>query len=166
MEARSPTCSRPCRCPRRPRQGPLSFPSSAPVDSHKRSDPYLAEGPYLIVGVADLPQGRDDVAPEVGDVAGDKARLPLGNDARLAYGGGQDARLGAPELLDSSPVLDPHGVAYAGEGQAAFGVGWLRMGAGQRPAFEGEVRARAAENASYLALLQDEARVRAGQVVR
>src|SRR5918997_1680886 len=166
MEARSPTCSRPCRCPRRPRQGPLSFPSSAPVDSHERSEPHLAEGPYLLVGVADLPQGRDDVASEVGDVAGDKARLPLGDEARLAYGGGQDTRLGAPELLDASPVLDPHWVAHAGEGQAAFGVGRLRMGAGQRPAFEGEVRARAAEDAPRRAILQDESGVRAGQVVR
>src|SRR5919112_6460965 len=121
MGARSPTRSRPCRCPRRPRQGPLSFPSSAPVGSHERSDPYLAEGSYLLVGVAGIPQGRDDVALEVRDVAGDKASLPLGDDARLAYGGGQDARLGAPELLDPSPVLDPHGVSHAGEGQAAFG---------------------------------------------
>src|ERR687889_462064 len=166
MGARSPTRSRPCRCPRRPRQGPLSFPSSAPVGSHERSDPYLAEGPYLLVGVAGLPQGRDDVALEVRDVAGDKARLPPGDDAHLAYGFGQDARLGSRGSHCPAGVFDTRGVSHVGEGQAAFGVGWLRIGPGERPAFEGEVRTRAAEDAARLAVLQHEAGVRAGQVVR
>src|ERR687886_2569275 len=142
------------------------FPKFRSRPGRRPSDPDLAEGPNLLVGVAGLPQGCDDVALEVGYVAGYEARLTLGDHPNLAYGGGQDARLGASELLGPSVVLDPHRVAHAGEREAALWVRRLRIGPAQRPALEGEVRARAAEDAAYFALLEDEAGVRTGQVVR
>src|SRR5919202_1366679 len=141
------------------------FPKFRSRPSQRPSDPDLAEGPNLLVGVAGLPQGRDDFALEVWYVAGYEAPLTLGNHPHLAYGGGQDARLGALELLGPSVVLDPHRVAHAGEREAALRVGRLRIGPAQRPALEGEVRTRAAEGAAYFAFLEDEARVRTGQVV-
>src|SRR5829696_4954373 len=127
--------------------------------SRRCSEPYLAQRPYLLVRVAGLPQGRDDVALEVGDVAGDQGRLPLWDDPHLVYGGRQDARLGAPELLASPLVLDPHGVPDARERQATLGVGRLRIGLPQGPAFEGEVRASAAQDSASFAALEDEAGV-------
>src|SRR5215213_5003949 len=120
----------------------------------RRSDPYLAEGPYLLVGVSGLPQRCDHVAPEVWDVADYEARLPLRNQAHLARGGRQDARLGTPELLGSSVVLYPHRVPNAGERETASGVGrhYVRLGKG--PALEGEVRTRAAEDTARFACFQ------------
>src|SRR5919199_849473 len=141
------------------------FPKFRSRPGRRPSDPDLAEGSYLLFGVAGLPQGHDDVALEVGYVAGYEARLTLGDHPHLAYGSGQDARLGAPELLGPSVVLDPHRVAHAGEREAALRVRRLRIGLAQRPALEGEVRTRAAEDAAYFAFLEDEARVRTRQVV-
>src|ERR671916_1531467 len=105
----------------------------SPLRFDERLDRHLAEGPYLLVGEAGLPQGRDDVAFEVGYVAGDQARLPLGDEMDLPDGGRQYARLGAFEPLDPSRMLDPDRVPYVREGETAFGVGRLRVRLGKRP---------------------------------
>src|SRR5918995_271795 len=137
----------------------------SPLRFDERLDPHLAEGPYLLVGEAGLPQGRDDVAFEVRYVAGDQARLPLGDDTDLPDGGRQYARLATFEPLGPSRVLDPDRVPHAREGETAFGVGRLRVRLGQRPTFEGEVRSGAADDAAVRPILQRQPRVRAGQVV-
>src|ERR687898_695050 len=137
----------------------------SPLRFDERLDPYLAEGPYLLVGEAGLPQGRDDVAFEVRDVAGYQARLSLGDETDLPDGGRQYARLAAFEPLGPSRVLDPDRVPHAREGETAFGVGQLRVRLGQRPTFEGEVRSGAADDAAVRPILQRQPRVRAGQVV-
>src|SRR5215203_3233322 len=137
----------------------------SPLRFDERLDPHLAEGPYLLVGEAGLPQGRDDFAFEVRYVAGDQARLPLGDETDLPDGGRQYARLGAFESLGPSRVLDPDRVPHAREGETAFGVDQLRVRLGQRPTFEGEVRSGAADDAAVRPIHQRQPRVRAGQVV-
>src|ERR687893_1930196 len=86
------------------------------------SDTHFTEGPDLIVGIASLPQRRDDVTLEVRHVADDETRLPLGHHAHLSDGGGQDARLGALEFLGPSLVLHAHRVPHVREGEEAVRV--------------------------------------------
>src|SRR5215208_414548 len=97
------------------------FPKAPSCSVSRQLHVYLA--PDLLVGVASLPQRRDDVPLQVRHVAGDQARLTLRNYPYLSYGRRQYARLGPFEPLCSSRVFDPHRVPHVREGEAAFGVG-------------------------------------------
>src|SRR5829696_1892516 len=157
----------PGRRPPPPRPGSLSSPRL-----HLR--PYrltgnLSQSPYLLVGVAGLPQWRYHVPAQVRDVAGHEARLPrrTGDDPHLPDSRRQDAALGPSKRLGSSLVLDFHRRASdVGESDEALRVGWLRVGLKKHPPLEGEVRSGAAKDAAVGAVLQGETGVRARQVVR
>src|SRR5215210_5015449 len=141
-----------------------TFPKASSRSISRRLHVYLAQAPDLLVGVAGLPQGRNDVQLQVRHVAGDQARLTLRDHPYLSYGRRQYARPGPFEPLGPSRVFDPHRVPHVREGEAAFGVGGLRVRFVECPAFEGEMRTSAAEYAAGRAVLQDEAGVRVGQV--
>src|SRR5918994_3872217 len=138
------------------------FPKAPSRSVSRQLHVYLAQAPDLLVGVAGLPQRRDDVPLQVRHVAGDQARLTLRDYLYLSYGRRQYARLGPFEPLCSSRVFDPHRVPHVREGEAAFGVGRLRVRLGERPAFESEMRTGAAEHAAGRAVLHDESGVRGG----
>src|SRR5215204_904681 len=141
------------------------FPKAPSCSVSRRLHVHLAQAPDLLVGVASLPQRRDDVPLQVRHVAGDQARLILWDHPYLSYGRRQHARFGPFEPLGPSRVFDPHRVPHVREGEAAFGAGRLYVRLGKRPAFEGEMRTGAAEHAAGGAVLQDEAGVRGGQVI-
>src|SRR5215218_9296632 len=157
----------PGRRPRPPHPGSLSSPRL--YLRPYRLTGNLSQSPYLLVGVAGLPQWRFHVPLQVRDVAGHEARLPrrTGDDPHLPDGRRQYAALGASERLGSTPVLDAHRrLPDVGERDEALRVGGHHAGLRERQAFEGEVRSGAAQDAAVGGVLEDAARVRAGKVVR
>src|SRR5215212_686137 len=134
-----------------------------------RLDLYLAQSPYLLFGVPGLSQGSYDVELEIGDVTRHQAGLPrpIWNHPHLAYRGGQDAALGASERLGTALVLQLYrSFSDVREREKSPRVRRLRAGLCKRPAFEGEVRAGAAQDVPVGVALEHESRVRTGQVVR